>query len=170
MAIVLLSTPAHATPTVEEVQAAYLYQFGRFASWPDSAKGPTPVRIGVFASNEFRSTVERVVRGRTVQGRPVVVQQLSSAEDARACQIVYISGQGDKWTSETLARLRDASVLTVGDGDRFLRMGGMIGFQLRAQRVRFDVELHPVAAAGIRLHSQLLSIAGSVRGARTEGR
>lgn len=53
-------------------------------------------------------------------------------------------------------------VLTVGEGEEFLREGGMIAFVLEDRRVRFNVSQKAALKAGLRISSKLLSVARSV--------
>jgi hypothetical protein len=53
-------------------------------------------------------------------------------------------------------------VLTVGEGDGFLREGGMIAFVLENRRVRFDINQSAAEGADLKLSSKLLSVARTV--------
>jgi hypothetical protein len=53
-------------------------------------------------------------------------------------------------------------VLTVGEGTQFTRRGGMIGFTLMDNKVRFAVNLAAVDAAKLALSAQLLRLAVNV--------
>lgn len=53
-------------------------------------------------------------------------------------------------------------VLTVGEGDSFMRDGGMITFVIEGRRVRFDINLAVAENAGLKLSSKLLSVARSL--------
>ena len=46
------------------------------------------------------------------------------------------------------ARFAGPGVLTVGEGDNFLRDGGMIAFVLENRRVRFDINQAAAGNAG----------------------
>ena len=54
-------------------------------------------------------------------------------------------------------------ILTVGDGDRFLENGGVIVMKIVDGRVRFEVNATNAARNGLRISSQLLSLALTVR-------
>ena len=53
-------------------------------------------------------------------------------------------------------------VLTIGEGEGFVRDGGMIAFVLENHRVRFDINQTAAENAGLKLSSKLLSVARSV--------
>ncbi len=54
-------------------------------------------------------------------------------------------------------------LLTVGEGDSFVREGGMIGFVIDNRRVRFDINQAAAEAAGLKISSKLLSVARGVK-------
>ena len=64
--------------------------------------------------------------------------------------------------AEILARIDASPTLTVGEAARFAERGGMIGFAIEERRVRFDVNLKAVRAAGLNPSSQLLKVARKV--------
>jgi hypothetical protein len=57
-------------------------------------------------------------------------------------------------------------VLTVSDDAQFLEAGGMIQLREVRGRIRFEINLAGAEKAGLRMSSQLLQLALSVRGAR----
>ncbi len=59
---------------------------------------------------------------------------------------------------------RSRPILTIGDDDRFLDDGGIIRLRVVEGRVRFDVNAAAAQQAGLRISSQLLQLALSVRG------
>ncbi len=54
-------------------------------------------------------------------------------------------------------------VLTVGEGEGFVRDGGMIGFVVENRRVRFDINQTAAEQAALKLSSRLLSVARAVQ-------
>lgn len=61
-----------------------------------------------------------------------------------------------------LKAVRDQPVLTVGDSSGFAEAGGMIGFLLQDNRVRFDVNLPSAQRSKLRVSSNLLRVARRV--------
>ena len=53
-------------------------------------------------------------------------------------------------------------VLTVGEGDRFAREGGMIALVVDNRRVRFDINPAAAQNGGLKLSSRLLNVARSI--------
>ena len=92
-------------------------------------------------------------------GRRIEVRKIGRGQPD-ACHIVFFSG-ADKDVPKSLAAF-GRGVLTVGEGDRFLKDGGMIAFLLENRRVRFDINQTAAGHAALRISSKLLNVARTV--------
>ena len=148
-----------------QVKAAFLFNFAKFVEWPaDAFATPqAPVVICVLGTDPFGDSLDQVVRGETVNGRPLAVRRLRQLLQVRECQIVFLAGAERRWQDELLSSIEGASVLTVGEGDGFLNGGGIIRFVLEENRVRFDINLGAAEASRLKLSSRLLRLARSVQ-------
>lgn len=158
-----LSASQVVNPTLEyQVEAAFLLNFTKFIDWPAGAFAgrDSPIAICVLGDDPFGRILDDIVQGETVNARKVVVQRISQTPAARTCQVVFIAG-GEKDIPKTLSSL-GSGVLTVGEGERFLRAGGMIAFVIDDRRVRFDIDQAAAARAQLNLSSKLLSVARAV--------
>jgi hypothetical protein len=155
-------------PTVPEyaVKAAYLYQFTKFIDWPESALGDQgqPVSFCVLGQDPFGRLLDEI-EGKTVKQRRVIVKHLTKIPDAARCLVLFISASEHQRIGPILSALQNRPVLTVSDLDGFAHAGGVIEYVLQEDRVRFIINSHAGASAGIKISSKLLSLA-----ARTEQR
>jgi hypothetical protein len=149
-----------------EVKAAFLYNFARFVEWPSAAlpAATTPLTLCVLGDDPFGADLDRAVDGKDVNGHPLVVKRLKEFEDAVHCHIVFIATSDRTRLLRSLDGLRHASVLTVGETDDFLQLGGIINFDIRDNRVRFGINVAAATRAGIKISSKLLRLAESVVG------
>ena len=153
------------------VKAAFLYRFAQFVEWPDDvARQAGPLTIGVLGKDPFGGLLDRAVLGKTVRGRSLAVRRFGSAEEARDCDILFVSSSEAPRLKDILAPLAEASVLTVGEADRFAGRGGMIAFFFEDGRVQLEVNVAATQAARLRVSSQLLSVARLVNQVETGGR
>jgi len=150
-----------AAPTEYQVKAAFLYNFAKFVEWPD-AQPRAPFVIGVLGDDPFGPVLDQTVTGKTVLSRPLAVRRLADAADAPQVDILFIAASERARLPEVLRRLRGANVLTVGDTENFVGRGGMVGFRIAGNTVRFDINLREATRAGLRISSQLLRLAGRV--------
>ena len=146
------------------VKAAFLYNFTKFVSWPAAAfEDPaTPFSVCVVADPPLRRSIEGMLAGESVGGRPLQVMT-PDASSVRRCHLAYFGGRTSDADAKILGRLKQAPVLTVGEGERFLALGGHISFVLEDNRVRFDVNKEAVDRSGLTMSSKLLRVARRVR-------
>jgi hypothetical protein len=142
-----------------QVKAAFLYNFAKFVEWPQRDAPRTSFVLGIAANDRIVEVVDTVVRGKTVHGRPLQLRTLRPGEDPSDCDMLFVTDAEDRQAGDLVRRARDGGVLTVGEGDLFLRDGGMIRFVAEGNRVRFQINAAGARAAGFTISSQLLSLA-----------
>ncbi len=150
-------------PSQEDVEAAYLYNFGKFVRWPQvAAQGP--LTICVAGRDSMSQEIARLVTGETIDGRPLVVRSPDSAERVDGCSILFIGAPQSDRVADFLSAASGKPVLTVGDTPDFLVRGGMIQFVLVEDHVRFSVNLAAATHSNLQLSSELLKVALAVQG------
>lgn len=147
----------------QEIKAAYLFSFTKYATWPEGtfANGGEPIVICILGDNPFDKIdfAERL-RNRTADGRPVQVKHATQVEDIPAAvHVLFIAESNRKKLDTVFKALKGRAVLTVSDISRFSADGGMIGFVRKDDAIRFEVNTDTVESAGIKLSSNLLKLA-----------
>ena len=142
----------------QTVKAGFLLNFALFVTWPESTSRTAPFVIGILGDQPFTRTLQALAAGKNVRGRAVVVRELVVDESPDGCDMVIVGQQFARQVPAVLRKTR-AAVLTVGETPSFIEDGGMIALVTRADRVRFKVNTAAAQHAGLRLASQLLSLA-----------
>ena len=144
-------TAVNAFGSVRQRVAAHLLDL---ASAQQHPRGRLVARVSqqelADAAGSVREVVARVLRDLRAAGI------VATASDS----VVYIGT-----AAKDLAKLIQSAgpgVLTVGEGERFVRAGGMIGFVIDNRRVRFDINQTAADRGSLKLSSKLLSVARSV--------
>ncbi len=145
-----------------EVKAAFLLNFTKFIEWPAAAfaNPDSPLTICILGRDPFGRALDDALQGEQVGGHKLAVHRISQAPEPQTCQVLFV-GNGEKEIRRILGGL-GRGVLTVGDDEGFIHDGGMVAFVLENRRVRFDINQSAAEAAGLKLSSQLLSVARSV--------
>jgi hypothetical protein len=157
-----MTAPAQSARAPEyEVKAAFLYNFAKFVEWPTQAfpSSSAPLRICVLGRDPFGDTLDRIVQGKSISGRPIVTRQVQSPLEARACHILFFSRSDAETLKQELAHVRDLPVLAVGEHEGFLLLGGIINFVIDQDRVRFEVNLEAAEHHRLKISSKLLAVA-----------
>jgi hypothetical protein len=142
-----LGTTARAGVSEYEVEAAFLAKFPDFVKWP--ASSGSPVIVGVLGDDPFGGTLDQMVK----------VKRSRRVEELKGCKIIFISRSERGNLEGILASLASANVLTVGDGDGFVRQGGVIEFVVEGGKVRFQINTGAAGRGGLQISSQLLKLA-----------
>ena len=152
-------------PTEVQVKAAFLYNFAKFINWPDEvfSNEKAALVFGILGEDPFGDTLAQMIKGKTVNGRPLEIKRFKRLEDVGGCHILFISSSERKRLSLIRQALNGASVLTVGDWEQFALEGGMISFTLEDNKVRFQVNPDFAERAGLKISSKLLTLAKIVK-------
>jgi hypothetical protein len=157
-----LSLHAAGEPLEYQVKAAFLLNFTKFVEWPPSAfdSASSPIAICVLGSDPFGNSLDQIVAEEVVAGRRVIVRRIKRTPEGKLCQALFVSIP-EKGVPDTLSGV-GPGVLTIGEGESFVRGGGMIAFVVENHRVRFGINETAAEIAGLKLSSKLLSVARSV--------
>jgi len=167
LAALLLAVPAlsmadEALISEYRVKAAFLYNFSRFVTWPETTlQDRTEFSLCVIGTDPFGAQLDKLA-GKPVHNNTLVIKRLKSLTLADDCQLVYISE--DTEPTEVLLLVREKPVLTVSDAEDFIEQSGIIQFKLVQNRVRFRINMDAANSAGLSISSKLLSLAISVTG------
>jgi hypothetical protein len=160
--------PASAQPggTVLErsVKAAFIYMFLGYTEFPASAFSDpgAPVLIGVVGSDEMAAELGRIVAGRRIDNRPVVVRALREDEPTGLVHLLFVAGADSARVARALRQVPPGPVLLVTECGNGLQLGSIINFRVVEERVRFDVSLEAADKNNIKLSSRLLTVANHV--------
>lgn len=144
-----------------QIKAAFLFNFAKFVDWPPEAfsSANSPIVIGVLGKNVFGHYLADTIRGKTVNNRRFEFKEFASVTEATNCQILFISPSINDNLPTVVKELHNASILTVGEADQFIKAGGMINFTIEDSKIHFQISDEAARKAGLKISSKLLSLA-----------
>jgi hypothetical protein len=161
---------------LDKVKSAFILNFLRYTRWPSDAfaHGDSPVVVLVVGRPDLVEYLEQIVKGQSIDGRPIEVRTLSPAsmrhsdghwrDQVRAAQAVFLPREHDELTGPLLAALSGANVLTISDATGFARAGGMLRLRPRQDRMAFSANISAIKATRLEVSSKLLKLAEIVHG------
>lgn len=154
------------TSSEYQVKAAFLFHFAQFVDWPPEAfkANDSPITYCTAGGDPFEGGLDASMNGKTIGGRPIRVLHFKKAGESQGCQILFLGIADKKLVSATLAKLNGSPVLTVGESINFAQGGGMIGFLLEDNKVRFEINLEAAERAKLKISARLLALAKTVIG------
>jgi len=151
------------------VEAAFLFKFGRFVEWPATAfaSATSPFNLCIVGEDPFGSTLDKVVKGETINGRTIYIHRLKKIERNSDCHILYIGDSGEQSLTRIVNDTRGSHVLTVSNANESESEAVIIGFVIANNRVRFDINDEAAARNNLVISSRLLNLALSVKPRKT---
>jgi TonB family protein len=152
MAGLVLCVQAQQNASEYQIKSAYLYNFAKMSQWPPGAlSGPnSTLTIGVFGGHdEFVDVLRATIAGKAVNGHPIEVRRVRSAEELKSCQIIFFRAS-ERNARPAFVELEHAGILLVGEEKDFLGQGGMINLVLSNGKISYEVNAAALGHAGIR--------------------
>lgn len=145
------------------VKAAFLYKFLGYTEFPASAfaDATSPIVIGVVGAEDMAAELTRIVAGRTIGTRPIVVRAMKEGDAHTGVHLLFLSASTGPGALRQL-KAGQKPLLVVSEIDNGLQQGSVINFRIIDQRVRFDVSLGAAEKHNIKLSSRLLTVAHQV--------
>jgi hypothetical protein len=163
IALALSSSGLHAQrtkPGEYDVKATYLFNFGRFATWPPAVTAnENAFAVCVLGRDPFGPALDATLTGEKIGGQRTVARRITKPQEAGGCRILFVSDSEESQLASILQSIGNASILTVSDIREFVERGGMIQFVSQGNKIRFEVNLAATERANVMLSSELLKVA-----------
>jgi len=151
------------SPSASEYQlkAVFLYNFAKFVQWPAKSfvDDHDPIIIGILGKDPFDATIDETIKSKTVKDRKLVIKRFEKIEDMEACHILFISSSEEERLAKNIEALKDSSILTVGEVKQFAKLGGIINFIVKENKIRFEINVDAAERAKLKISSKLLKLA-----------
>lgn len=161
-----LSSILHAQLQDERtVRAAFVFNLTKYVEWPDADHDFT---IGVVGDGSMGETLKKLLEGRKTGDRPIRVVISPSEDELESCSMLYFVQSASRRIQPAIGRVRNKSVLTVGETEVFVSDGGIVALVRNGGEVQIQVNLEAAQSAHLNISSQLLNLSKIVR--KTGGR
>lgn len=147
------------------IKATFLVRFAAYVSWPDAAfaSRSSPLQLCVVGADPFGGLLEQLATEEHVGDRTLTVRRPLDADDVAGCHILYLGRLAVEENAGVLARSRGQPMLVVTDAAQTSGAHGAIHFVIVDDRVRFHIDEAAAERNQLRVSSQLLSVALSVK-------
>jgi YfiR/HmsC-like len=155
-----------ATSGEYQIKAAFLFHFAQFVDWPPEAfkQADSPITYCTIGQDPFRGALDASLNGKTLGARPLRVRHITQVEEILGCHVLFIGSEEKKLLPAALAGADNSATLTVGESEHFTQDGGMIGFCLEDNKIRFEINLRAAEHARLKISARLLALAKNVIG------
>ncbi len=159
-----------AQPKEYHIKAVFLFNFVQFVEWPDDAfaDANTPIAIGILGDDPFGPSLDEVIQGENVKGRPLTVLRARRLADLSDCHLIFVSRSESRRLDDVLSQLANRPILTVSELEGFARRGGIIAFFSDGKKVRFEINPASARRVELKISSELLGL-GRIAGPNQTG-
>lgn len=156
VSIPLQSFPAE-TISEYKLKSALIYNFLKFAEWPNSGK--ETINFCIIGEDPFGKELLPIEKKR-IGDRSIKLLSDTKVGGIDNCSAIFI-GESEIGTIKILELVNMKPILTIGEMDGFAKMGGMIQFSKKETKIEFIINKKSVDKSGLKLSSKLLEL-GSV--------
>lgn len=143
-----------------QIKGAMMINFIKFVQWPEPFD--TDITIGIVGKNNFGSTLDQI-EGRAIGGKQISIRRINSTSRIDDCQVLFISASELNRFYQILREVAGTPVLTIGEHEDFLRLGGIIRFYNEKDHIRFEINQSAAQKSNLKLSAKLLEVATGIQ-------
>lgn len=132
------SIRVEASGNLSNYQAMFMYNFLRHVNWPAEGSGGN-FTIGVYNDEAVYAKLATLTAGRKVGTKTIVIRRISSATDAKSCQLVFIPSDLSSKMADFRAQLGNNSCLLIGGKEGSIANGSTIEFLIKDDKLKFRI-------------------------------
>jgi hypothetical protein len=144
-----------------EIKASMLINVMRLVEWPARpSEAPPAFIVGISGSEDMDLALRAASeKSALLPGRTLGIRKISTPADIPGCSLVFVGGSDRRRIEAAVQASSTQPILTLGESDRFMTSGGMIGLLVHDGRVAVQINLPAAQAAHLTISSRLLRLA-----------
>lgn len=143
------------TSSYGELQAAYMFNFAKYISWPGEKSSFV---IGIFGETDILEDLQTTLKGKKVSGKEIQLRKIDVLEKVIECQIVYLPSSASGELASLLKVISGKNILLVTEDD-LIKKGASISFIIDDDKLRFKLSKSVLLKSGLEASEGLLRLA-----------
>lgn len=154
----LCASGSYAESSVMEtkIKAAYLYNFTKFVTWPESQD--KPLTICIAGDTDLARMLENAVG----KSNERLIINTSIRNGTGECNLLYLS-EGDTRFDTLLGGAGGKNILTVSDAKKFDERGGIVTLFDENGKIRFNINSAAARKTNLKISSKLMELSRETR-------
>lgn len=145
------------------IKAALVFKILKFIEWPVGfSSEENDFKFCTLGSDEFTESIDSIAglenHGKNIQ----IVHYEQSKSLVGNCDLVLISRTKQASFHEIFKNVDGTPILTISDGDKFAKTGGMIELLLIKGRINININVFEASKVNLKISSLLLQLANIV--------
>jgi hypothetical protein len=136
-----------------------ILSFIKNTEWAPNKMGDksVPFVIGVYGKDPMEAPLTAALKKTLVKNREVILRTIETLKEVTQCHVLIARLGDDEAILAILKETRREGILTIGDSDKFLALGGIIQFVKNPDgHIGYRVNISNAARDGLRLNSSLV--------------
>ena len=155
-----IAYPQNIAVDVENLKVAFVYNFSKYISWPDSVLATAEDVVLCIAGDASLIAKFNGLDGQLTNQKTIRVVAMHAPDEAiQKCHILFISAAYPTDTRQLLLSFGNKPLLTVGDSRGFSSQGGIIELMEVDNRITFRINNPQAVAKNLDISSKLLRLA-----------
>ncbi len=140
-----------------EVKAMFVFNFIKYVEWPETNTNAEFI-IGVIGESEITEPLERIAFQKKAGNKKIIVRKLT-ADDDTYCNIIIVSHSRSGKLEQVEKKYTNRGCLIISDESP---RSAAINLINRDNKIRFEINQSMIKSGGVKIASQLLSLAIAV--------
>lgn len=157
-AVVLLSiNKLQAQADINNAQAVFIYNFLSHIKWPDAEVGEKYV-LGVYGKTKTFDQLKSYTEHRRIGNKTIEVISLSSAEQAKNCNVVFVTNSKRNEIQKINQVTSTSSCLIVSENIEATEYGAVVAFQHKGVKLSYKLDQENAKAQNLIVSTALISM------------
>jgi hypothetical protein len=141
----------------ERFKALFMYNFTKYIEWPSEKQSGAFV-IGVFGSSPIQNELQLIAEKKKVGSQDIVVKQVSTPAEIKACNFVYIPENRSVKAQEILNSCGGSGIVIITDKPGLAKTVAGINYIQVNGKQSFEINKKNIEKQGVKVNSMLLSL------------
>lgn len=140
------------------IKALFIYNFTKYVEWPVE-KDHEHIVIGFYGPSDVIEELKKICANKKVKDRDIEIRQANDVSEAEKCDIFFIPQNENDVFNYLNEQLLGKGVLIVTEEKGMAQKGAAINIIEQDNKIRFELNENSIKQAGLKISSQLLSLA-----------
>ncbi len=132
----------------------FFYNFTKYIQWPDDYN-QGDFEILVLGDTPMTAELSKLAERKKVNGRSIKVTAISSVNDIRKCQVLFLASSSSNIITEVTKKIKGLSILLVTEKDGLGKKGASINYIEKDGKPSFEINLEIAADHKLKVFSEL---------------
>ena len=139
----------------------YVYNFMKYVEWPENQNKGDFI-IVLIGKSKIEKELRNLALQKKIKGRNIQIKTSNSVDEINDCHLLYIAEDKSSAIKEINLKLKNRSILIVGERDGLASKGASLSFAtLDSDELSFDINKKVIEQRNLKIASSLLKL-GSV--------